>query len=93
VQFYVARLDEADDLACITLAFTVPDLFKAALKQNSSDGPLCFLLLEKEDRPAQNSTKPFIRLTAENNVYMASGAELQTTLGRWVIDTDTRKLG
>jgi hypothetical protein len=54
--------------------FTVPDLFKAALKQNSSDGPLCFLLLEKEDRPAQNSTKPFVRLNAENNVYMASGA-------------------
>jgi phosphatidylserine/phosphatidylglycerophosphate/cardiolipin synthase-like enzyme len=90
---YVTLLDEADDLACITFAFTVPDLFKVALKQNSSDGPLCFLLLEKEDRPAQNSSKPFIRLNAENNVYMASGAELQTTLGRWVIETDTRKLG
>jgi phosphatidylserine/phosphatidylglycerophosphate/cardiolipin synthase-like enzyme len=93
LQLYVTLLDEADDLACITFAFTVPDLFKAALKQNTSDGPLCFLLLEKEDRPAQNSTKPFIRLNAENNVYMASGAELRTTLGRWVVETDTRKLG
>jgi phosphatidylserine/phosphatidylglycerophosphate/cardiolipin synthase-like enzyme len=88
-----ALLDEADDLSCITFAFTVPDLFEAALKQNTSDGPLCFLLLEKEDRLAQNSTKPFIRLNAANNVYMASGAELQTTLGKWVVETDTRKLG
>jgi phosphatidylserine/phosphatidylglycerophosphate/cardiolipin synthase-like enzyme len=93
LQLYVALLDEANDLSCITFAFTVPDLFKAALKNNSSDGPLCFLLLEKEDRPAQNSTKPFVRLNAENNVYMASGAELQTTLGKWVVETDTRKLG
>ena len=61
--------------------FTVPDIFKAALKQNTSDGPLCFLVLEKEDPPAQNSNRPFIRLNAENNVYMASGAELHTTLG------------
>jgi phosphatidylserine/phosphatidylglycerophosphate/cardiolipin synthase-like enzyme len=93
LQLYVALLNEADDLSCITFAFTVPELFKAALKQNTSDGPLCFLLLEKEDRPAQNSTKPFVRLNAENNVYMASGAELRTTLGRWVVETDTRKLG
>ena len=72
----------------------MPDPFKAALKQNASDGPLCFLLLEKEDQPALNSTKPFVRLNAENNVYMASGAELQTTLGKWVVETDTpRSLG
>jgi phosphatidylserine/phosphatidylglycerophosphate/cardiolipin synthase-like enzyme len=72
----------------------MPDPFKAALKQNASDGPLCFLLLEKEDQPALNSTKPFVRLNAENNVYMASGVELQTTLGKWVVETDTpRKLG
>jgi phosphatidylserine/phosphatidylglycerophosphate/cardiolipin synthase-like enzyme len=93
LELYVELLDEANDLACITFAFTVPDLFKTALKNNSSDGPLCFLLLEKEDRPARNSTKPFIRLNSENNVYMASGAELQTTLGNWVVETDTRKLG
>jgi PLD-like domain len=90
LQLYVALLDQADDLSCITFAFTVPDLFKAALKNNSSDGPLCFLLLEKEDRPALNSTKPFVRLNADNNVYMASGVELQTTLGKWVVETDTR---
>jgi hypothetical protein len=48
---YVALLDEADDLACITFAFTVPDLSKAALKQNSSDGSLCFLLLERRTGP------------------------------------------
>jgi len=65
LELYVELLDEANDLSCITFAF-IPDLFKAALKNNSSDGPLCFLLLEKEDRPALNSTKPFIRLNSEN---------------------------
>ena len=34
-----------------------------------------------------------MRLNADSNVYMASGAELQTTLGKWVVETDTRKLG
>jgi phosphatidylserine/phosphatidylglycerophosphate/cardiolipin synthase-like enzyme len=93
LQLYVALLVAANDLSCITFAFTVPDLFKAALRNNFSDGPLCFMLLEKEDRPALNSTKPFVRLNADSNVYMASGAELQTTLGKWVVETDTRKLG
>jgi len=93
LELYVELLDEANDLSYITFAFTVPDLFKAALKNNSSDGPPCFLLLEKEDRPVPNSTKPFVRLNADDNVYTASGAELQTTLGKWVVETDTRKLG
>ena len=59
----------------------------------SSRGPLLFLLLEKEDRPNRRATKPFVRLDADNNVYQASGSELQTTLGQWVVETDTRKLG
>jgi phosphatidylserine/phosphatidylglycerophosphate/cardiolipin synthase-like enzyme len=93
LELYVSLLDDAKDLACITLAFTVPDVFKAALRENTSSGPLCFLLLEKRDRPAANSTKPFVRLDADNNVYMASGSELRTTLGQWIVETDTRTLG
>ena len=93
LELYVSLLDSSNDLACITFAFTVPDLFKTALKDNSSTGPLCFLLLEKEDRPDRNSTKPFIRLNAKNNVYQASGSELRTPLGQWVVETDTRTLG
>jgi phosphatidylserine/phosphatidylglycerophosphate/cardiolipin synthase-like enzyme len=90
---YVSLLDGAKDLACITFAFTVPDVFKAALQDNTSSGPLLFMLLEKEDRPGRNSTKPFIRLDADNNVYQASGSELRTMLGQWVVETDTRTLG
>jgi phosphatidylserine/phosphatidylglycerophosphate/cardiolipin synthase-like enzyme len=93
LELYVALLDQAKDLACITFAFTVPDVFKAALSNNSSSGPLCFLLLEKEDRPAANSATPFVRLDSDNNVYQASGAELRTMLGQWIVETDTRTLG
>jgi hypothetical protein len=93
LELYVSLLDRAKDLGCITFAFTVPDLFKVALSNNSSSGPLCFLLLEKEDRPARNSTKPFVRLDSDNNVYQASGAELRTMLGQWIVETDTRTLG
>jgi hypothetical protein len=32
LELYVELLDEANDLACITFAFTVPNLFKTALK-------------------------------------------------------------
>ena len=92
LELYVELLDKAKDLACVTFAFSVPAPFKAALKDNTSAGPLCFLLLEKEDRPSARSTKPFVRLNATNNVYQASGAELRTTLGQWVVETDTRDL-
>jgi PLD-like domain len=93
LELYASLLDKASDLACITFAFTVPAVFKATLSDNSSSGPLIFLLLEKEDRPSKKSTKPFVRLDADNNVYQASGSELRTTLGQWVVETDTRKLG
>ena len=43
---YVSLLDKAKDLACITFAFTVPDVFKTALQDNTSSGPLLFMLLE-----------------------------------------------
>lgn len=92
LELYVSLVDQAQALSCITLAFTVPDVFKEALAANTQTGPLCFLLLEKRDRPNARSTKPFVRLNATNNVYMASGAELNTPLGQWVAETDTRAL-
>jgi phosphatidylserine/phosphatidylglycerophosphate/cardiolipin synthase-like enzyme len=93
LELYVALLDEASELACITFAFTVPLPFKTALQNNTAAGPLVFMLLEKRDRPSGNSTVPFVRLDANNNVYQASGSELETPLGRWVAETDTRRLG
>ena len=93
LDLYVELAATASSLACMTFAFTVPPPFKAALAQNTSAGPLCFLLLEKEDRPNSTSTKPFVRLNSRNNVYQASGSEISTPLGRWVVETDNRKLG
>ena len=93
LELYVALLDESEDLACVTFAFTVPQPFKTALDDNTANGPLIFMLLEKRDVPSGNSTTPFIRLNAKNNVYQASGAELDTALGQWVAETDTRTLG
>jgi phosphatidylserine/phosphatidylglycerophosphate/cardiolipin synthase-like enzyme len=47
-----------------------------------------------EGGPARRELHQTVRaLNAENNVYMASGAELQTTLGKWVVETDARRLG
>ena len=47
LELYVALLDEASALACVTFAFTVPAPFKAALDDNTANGPLIFMLLEK----------------------------------------------
>jgi phosphatidylserine/phosphatidylglycerophosphate/cardiolipin synthase-like enzyme len=93
LDLYVELAARASSLACVTFAFTVPAPFKAALAQNTADGPVCFLLLEKEDRPNSRSTTPFVRLDADNNVYQASGSEIATPLGQWVVETDNRKLG
>jgi phosphatidylserine/phosphatidylglycerophosphate/cardiolipin synthase-like enzyme len=93
LDLYVALLDESQELACVTFAFTVPAPFKTALDDNRANGPLIFMLLEKRDAPSGNSATPFIRLNAKNNVYQASGAELDTELGQWVAETDTRALG
>jgi phosphatidylserine/phosphatidylglycerophosphate/cardiolipin synthase-like enzyme len=93
LDLYVELASQASSLACMTFAFTVPAPFKEALAQNTPAGPLCFLLLEKEDRPNSRSTKPFIRLNSRNNVYQASGSEISTPLGQWVVETDNRKLG
>jgi hypothetical protein len=75
---YADLLTTAGRLGCITLAFTVPDRFKEGLKQHTANSPMTFLLLEKEDRPTPNSRKPFVTLNASNNVYEASGSELDT---------------
>jgi phosphatidylserine/phosphatidylglycerophosphate/cardiolipin synthase-like enzyme len=93
LDLYVELAAKASSLACMTFAFSVPAPFKAALAQNTAAGPLCFLLLEKEDRPSSTSSTPFVRLTAKHNVYEAAGSEISTPLGRWVVETDNRRLG
>ena len=81
---YGHLVDDADRLACITFAFGIPGPFRDLLKDNDASSPLCFLLLEKEDRPpktkkvAPGAPPPpvaWVALRARNNVYMAFGSE------------------
>jgi phosphatidylserine/phosphatidylglycerophosphate/cardiolipin synthase-like enzyme len=92
IALYVSLLAGAERLGCATFAFGIPDQFKQRLQENTSGGPLCFLLLESRDVPRKNSKKPFIKLNSKNNIYEASGSELNTPLGRWVVETDNRAL-
>ena len=90
---YVTLLADADDLSCATFAFGISTPFKDALAKNDTTGPLCFLLLEKEDRPNSRSKTPVVRLNSHNNTYEAFGSELRTPLGKWVVEKDNLSLG
>ena len=52
---YVDLVDEADKVACITLAFGINKRFKDLLKDNTPSSHITFLLLEKEDKPNPSS--------------------------------------
>ncbi|MEO8481100.1 MAG: phospholipase D-like domain-containing protein [Acidobacteriota bacterium] len=92
LQGYIDLVDTAHDASCITLAFGVNAKFKAALKDNTVQSPLIFMLLEKEDVPNPTSTIPFVRLTAGNNIYEAFGAFIDTPVYQWARETNTRAL-
>lgn len=92
LDMYAAMVDEADEVSCITLAFGINKTFKELLKDNTADGHIGFILLEKEDRPNSRATAPFIRLNAKNNIYQAFGSFFDEPLYRWARETNTRKL-
>jgi phosphatidylserine/phosphatidylglycerophosphate/cardiolipin synthase-like enzyme len=89
---YVELVDKADGLACITLAFGVNDRFKSQLKDNTNQGHITFLLLEKKDAANKNSTKPFVAINASNNVYKAWGSFLRSPVYQWARETNARSL-
>ena len=93
LDMYVAALDEAEHLACITLAFGIGKDFKTSLVDNAGSNAVTFLLLEKRDRPNANSTTPFVPLKASNNVYQAWGAYLRDPVSQWTRETDSKALG
>jgi phosphatidylserine/phosphatidylglycerophosphate/cardiolipin synthase-like enzyme/uncharacterized protein YegP (UPF0339 family) len=94
---YAAALDKAKRQGCITLAFGVAPKIKDALMDNTSTGPLEFLLLEKKDLPTKpkkgQAPKPFVRLNSKNNVYSAWGAFLSDPVYQWVRETSTVDVG
>jgi phosphatidylserine/phosphatidylglycerophosphate/cardiolipin synthase-like enzyme len=93
LETYVKMFDNAEDLACITLAFGINNLFKTHVGNNTSTGPLSYFLLEKEDKPKKNSKTPFVFIGAKQNAYKAWGAYLaDDSLQGWTRETSTRGL-
>lgn len=94
LDMYFAMVDDAARLSCITLAFGVNAMLKDRLLDNDFHPErVTFLLLEKEDKPNPNSTKPFVPLRASNNVYSAWGAYITDPVYRWTRETNPRRLG
>lgn len=92
LEMYVRCVDTAKACACITLAFGINELFKNQLLDNTNLNHLVFMLLEKRDRPNSLSKKPFIPLTAANNVYQAWGSYIDDPVYQWARETNARSL-
>lgn len=92
LEMYAKMLDDAENLACITLAFGVGAVFKDLLRDNTHLNHMTFMLLEKEDKPDERSSKPFVRLNARNNVYEAWGSYLQDPVYQWARETNAARL-
>ncbi len=92
LELYERLVDEADDVACITLAFGIGKGLKARLEDNTPDNALLFMLLEKKDVPNKRSKEPFIAINAKNNVYSAWGAFIDDPVYQWTRETTTRHL-
>jgi phosphatidylserine/phosphatidylglycerophosphate/cardiolipin synthase-like enzyme len=94
LEMYATLLDQAKDLACITLAFGINQLFKARLADNTRRDALTFFLLEREDKLKKDGDPDeFIRLTPENNTYMAFGSYLKEPMQQWAKETSAGILG
>lgn len=92
LNLYVRLVDSGKLCSCITLAFGINEQFKTALLDNTSLNHLVFMLLEKRDAPDPRSTKPFVGITAKNNVYQAWGSFLNDPVYQWARETNTRQL-
>lgn len=92
LELYATLVDDAKALSCITLAFGISAVFKAALKDNTPKSHLAFVLLEKRDKPNKRSKKAFVGLSAKNNVYQAWGSFLRTPLYKWTRETNAGAL-
>jgi phosphatidylserine/phosphatidylglycerophosphate/cardiolipin synthase-like enzyme len=93
LEMYANLLDEAESLACITLAFGVNKLFKERLIDNTHRNALTFFLLEREDKPDKDNPDTFIRLSAQNNTYMAFGSYLKEPIHQWAKEASAKILG
>jgi phosphatidylserine/phosphatidylglycerophosphate/cardiolipin synthase-like enzyme len=90
---YFQLVDEADDLACITLAFGINKDFKARLTDNTADNAIAFFLLEKKDKPTKANENTFVFIGAKQNIYKAWGSFLREPLHQWAKETSAMGLG
>lgn len=93
LNLYVNLVDAATDCSCITLAFGVNKAFKDQLANNTPQGHLTFMLLEKKDQPNPRSKDPFIAINASNNVYKAWGSFIKDPVYQWARETNAGFLG
>jgi phosphatidylserine/phosphatidylglycerophosphate/cardiolipin synthase-like enzyme len=92
LETYVRMFDNAENMACVTLAFGINELFKDYLEDNTDANHISFFLLEKEDKPNSRSKKPFRPIGAKQNVYKSFGAYIEDDLYQWAKETSTRGL-
>ena len=85
-------VDDAERLACITLAFGINKSFKKRLVDNTALSHLCFLLLEKKDKPNPRARDPFVAINASHNVYKAWGAYVDDPVYQWARETNAKLL-
>jgi phosphatidylserine/phosphatidylglycerophosphate/cardiolipin synthase-like enzyme len=92
LDLYVRLVDSAKSCSCITLAFGINEAFKNELLKNTGLSHIVFMLLEKRDAPNARSTKPFIGITAANNVYQAWGSFIKNPVYQWARETNAKLL-
>ena len=92
LQTYIGLLDNAQSLACITLAFGINKEFKNALADHTGKSALSFVLLEKQDKKTDNSQTAWVSLNAKQNVYQAWGSFLNDAVYQFARETNARKL-
>jgi phosphatidylserine/phosphatidylglycerophosphate/cardiolipin synthase-like enzyme len=90
---YADLLDTAERQGCITFAFGIGARFKELLRDNTTQGALVFLLLERRDRPDPDDPTAFVRINASNNVYQAWGSFLRNPVYQWAKETNAGLLG
>jgi phosphatidylserine/phosphatidylglycerophosphate/cardiolipin synthase-like enzyme len=93
LDLYFTLVDEADKLACITLAFGINKDFKARLTDNTADNAIAFFLLEKQDTPTKKNENTFVFIGAKQNIYKAWGSFLREPLHQWAKETSAMGLG
>jgi len=93
LELYFQLVDEAEHLACITLAFGINKDFKARLTDNTADNAIAFFLLEKKDKPTKANQNTFVFIGAKQNIYKAWGSFLREPLHQWAKETSAMGLG